>query len=314
MNIIFAGTPDFAATSLQALLDSHHQIIGVYTQPDRPAGRGRELKPSPVKQLALQHSLKVLQPQTLRDEREQKILMNLSADIMIVVAYGLILPLSILMAPTQGCLNVHASLLPKWRGAAPIQRAILVGDLKTGITIMQMNEGLDTGDMLLKVECPIEKKDTSQLLHDRLAKLGAQALLETLNRLGKKSLHAEKQDEHFATYAHKISKEEAEIDWNKSAKEIDQQIRAFNPWPVAQTLLHEHIIRIWQAEAITESHHASTNVFGKLVQVNREGIDVQTGQGILRLQKLQLPGGRVLNVLDILNSRQDLFKPGVILG
>lgn len=310
LKIIFAGTPDFAATILKTLLDARCTIQAVYTQPDRPAGRGRELKPSAVKQLALSHQLPLFQPQTLRDEREQKILADLNADLMIVVAYGLILPLSVLKAPKLGCMNVHASLLPKWRGAAPIQRAILNGDVKTGVTIMQMDEGLDTGDMLLKVECPIQKNDTSQTLHDRLAKLGAEALLETFTRLDK--LHPEKQSEQQATYAHKISKEEAYIDWHDSAKNIDQMIRAFNPWPVAQTLLNQEVIRVWQAEVLTKE--ISVHQPGRILHVSRDGIDVETGNGVLRLLKLQMPGGRVLAVSEILNSRQKDFIVDRVLG
>lgn len=311
-NIIFAGTPEFSAVTLNALLQSPHQIKAVYTQPDRPAGRGRQLTASPVKQLALQHGLDVHQPLTLRDEREQIILREMQADIMIVVAYGLILPLPVLQAPLFGCLNIHASLLPRWRGAAPIQRAILSGDVKTGITIMQMDEGLDTGDMLYKVECPIEKRDTSQSLHDRLAKLGAEALLITLERLANDKLHPENQDESHATYAHKISKDEAELDWSLSAYELDCKIRAFNPWPVVQTMLGDQVIRIWQGEAIDKLEAHATP--GKILQLSPNGIDVATAEGILQIQKMQLPGGRVLSAADILNSRREDFIVGAMFG
>jgi methionyl-tRNA formyltransferase len=312
LNIIFAGTPDFSAVALDALLHSQHKIMAVYTQPDRPAGRGRKLTPSPVKQLALNHNLPVFQPVTLRDVHEQAHIASLQADLMVVVAYGLILPLAVLQAPRFGCFNIHASLLPRWRGAAPIQRSILAGDAKTGVTIMQMDEGLDTGAMLYKTECPIDKHDTSQLLHDRLAKLGAVALLTTLERLQENTLHSEPQAESHATYAHKISKEEAELDWNLSAQELDRKIRGFNAWPVAQTLMNNQIIRIWQAEVIDKSCEQHTP--GKILHASADGIDVATGHKILRLQKLQLPGGKVLFVADILNSRREEFLVDKIFG
>lgn len=312
LNIIFAGTPDFAAVTLNALLQSEHTVTAVYTQPDRPAGRGRKLTESPVKQLALQHQIPVYQPQTLRNPDEQKKLAQLNTDLMVVVAYGLILPLPVLQAPRFGCINVHASLLPRFRGAAPIQRAILAGDAKTGVTIMQMDEGLDTGDMLYKVECPIESRDTSQILHDRLAKLGSEALLVTLERLIHQGLHPEKQDESHATYAQKISKEESELDWSLSAREIDRKIRAFNPWPIAQTHLDGQVLRIWQATVIEKS--CASKLPGEILQSNSEGIDVATGDGVLQIQKMQLSGGRVLSVSEILNSRRDDFLPTRVFG
>jgi len=295
--IIFAGTPGFAAVALDALLQSPHQIKAVYTQPDRPAGRGQKLTPSPVKALALQHQLPVYQPKTLRDEKEQAFLKNLQADLMIVAAYGLILPKPILEAPLLGCINIHASYLPRWRGAAPIQRAILAGDAVTGITIMQMDEGLDTGPMLHRITCPIQPEDTSETLHDRLATLGATALLETLAR----PLIPLMQDSTQATYAKKILKEEASIQWQSSAEEIDRQIRAFNPWPVACTTLEGQTLRIWQASIVTGQAIGKP---GTLIRVSKEGIDVMTGQGILRLLKIQWPGGRVLSVADVLNAKQ----------
>jgi methionyl-tRNA formyltransferase len=304
-NIIFAGTPEFSATTLSALLHSNHKVKAVYTQPDRPAGRGRKLTASAVKLLALQHQLPVYQPVTLRDVSEQEILANLQADIMVVVAYGLILPLPVLQAPTHGCLNIHASLLPHWRGAAPIQRSILAGDVKTGITIMQMDEGLDTGDMLYKVECPIEARDTSHTLHDKLAKLGAEALLVTLDRLAAQTIHPEQQDNTHASYAHKISKEEATLDWSLPATELNRKIRAFNPWPVAQTTMNGEILRVWQAEVIDKPLPHSMP--GKILHVSHDGIEVATGQGVLRLLKMQLPGGRVLSVVDMVNAKRDQF-------
>ncbi len=311
-SIIFAGTPEFSAVTLAALLQSRHTIKAVYTQPDRPAGRGRKLTASPVKQLALQHQLPIYQPQTLKEIKEQDILKSLQADIMVVVAYGLILPLSVLKAPRFGCLNIHASLLPRWRGAAPIQRALLAGDAETGITIMQMDEGLDTGAMLYKTVCPITDKDTSQSLHDKLAKLGAEALLTTLDRLAAHTLQPESQDHSSATYAHKIAKEEANLDWKLSAQALDNKVCAFNPWPVAQTIVDNQVVRIWQAEVINQSVGASQP--GTIIHVSPDGIDVATGENILRLQKLQLPGGRVLAAADILNAHKNDFSLGKILG
>lgn len=257
----------------------------------------------------MQHHLPIYQPTTLRDVKEQHVLAELKADLMIVVAYGLLLPLPVLQAPKLGCINIHASLLPRWRGAAPIQRAILAGDKTTGVTIMQMDQGLDTGAMLQKIECPIHEDDTSAILHDRLAVLGAEALLRTLDQLS--SLTPLLQDNSLATYAHKISKEEAKIDWNFSARELERQIRAFNPWPVAFINQGEMIIRVWQAEVLNQS--CSGVAPGTIIQVSAHGIDVATARGVLRLQKIQLPGGRILPVADILNSRAEDFSVGTRL-
>jgi methionyl-tRNA formyltransferase len=312
LKIIFAGTPAFSATTLQALLASKHIVTAVYTQPDRPAGRGRKLTASPVKELALQNDLPVYQPLSLRDANEQKILAEIDADVMVVVAYGLILPLPVLNAPRLGCINIHASLLPRWRGAAHIQRSILAGDALTGITTMQMDVGLDTGDMLHKVECPIQNSDTSETLHDRLADLGANAILKTLDDLAQGSAVPTSQDNSLATYAHKITKEEALIDWQVSAEELSRKIRAFNPWPVAYFNTGAQTIRVWQADV--SPTHADNHAPGTIVATSPESIDVATKKGILRLQKLQLPGGRVLPVGDILNSRHDTFVVGKQLG
>jgi methionyl-tRNA formyltransferase len=310
LKIIFAGTPAFAATLLNALLQTSHQIVGVYTQPDRPAGRGRKLTASPVKQLALEHQLNIFQPMTLRDADAQKILADLNADLMIVVAYGLLLPNVVLTTPRLGCINVHASLLPKWRGAAPIQRAILAGDKKTGITLMQMDEGLDTGNMLLKMECPISESTTSEALHDALAELGAKILLTWLD--APDSFPSETQDNALATYAHKIKKEEAQIDWNLPAKNIVQTIRAFNPWPVAFSYLGQKIIRIWEAEVVTNSTISS--IPGTIISASSQGIDIATQKDVVRLLKLQLPGGKILSVSDILNAHKSDFAVSNILG
>ncbi len=309
LQIIFAGTPEFSAVTLETLLRSQHKIIAVYTQPDRPAGRGQKLAASPVKELALKHHLSIHQPATLRNEAEQTILASLHADVMVVVAYGLLLPLPVLKAPRLGCINIHASLLPRWRGAAPIQRAILAGDEKTGVTLMQMDEGLDTGPMLYKIETPITTNDTSQTLHDRLATLGADALLKTLAQIPK--IKAETQNHSLVTYAQKITKEEAKINWQSSAEELARKIRAFNPWPVAHAILHGQPLRIWQAEAIEKT--MTTLPPGTIIQTSAQGIDVATGKNKLRLLKIQLPGGRVLPVADILNSRRDDFAVGKVL-
>lgn len=309
LKIVFAGTPAFAAVALQALLGSIHQIIAVYTQPDRPAGRGRKLTASLVKQLALQHHLKVYQPSNLRDVHEQEKLLLLQPDIMVVAAYGLMLPPAVLQIPRLGCLNIHASLLPRWRGAAPIQRAILADDNKTGVTIMQMEKGLDTGAMLYKVECPIQLTDTSATLHDRLAQLGAEALLHVLSQLP--SLKPQIQDETLVTYAHKMTKDEAKLDWHSSADELARKIRAFNPWPVAYTPFGEQMLRIWEAKVVEKDMTPFKP--GEILQVTASGIDIATGKNSLRLLTLQLPGGRILPVADILHARQEDFIVGKML-
>jgi methionyl-tRNA formyltransferase len=309
-NIIFAGTPDFAVETLRALIHSRHTVQAVYTQPDRPAGRGRKLTASPVKQLALEHNVSVYQPQTLRDEREQAIITAMQADLMIVVAYGLILPNAVLQATRYGCINVHGSLLPKWRGAAPIQRSVLAGDSITGVTIMRMDQGLDTGDMLYKVESPIGLQDTSASLYERLAHMGSDALLHTLDNLTE--IVPEKQNDALATYAHKIAKEEAVLEWEATALELNRKVRAFNPWPVAYTFLDGSVVRIWQTEVLAQQ--SATQKPGTIMHVSSEGIDVATSSGILRLQKIQLAGGRVLPVADVLNAHRADFAVGTLLG
>lgn len=307
LRIIFAGTPDFAANSLAALIDSPHEVVAVYTQPDRPAGRGRKMAASPVKQLAEQHNIPIFQPISLKNHKEQETLASLNADVMVVVAYGLILPPLALSIPRFGCINVHASLLPRWRGAAPIQRAIMAGDKESGITIMQMDAGLDTGDALLENNCPIKTTDTGSSLHDRLAELGASSLLEVLENLPARQQLAKPQNHDDATYAHKLEKEQARIDWQQSAKEINRLVRAFNGWPVAYSELDDLRVRIWQAQSLNEKHSAPV---GTIINSSADGIDVACGDGLLRLQTVQLPGAKALPVSAVLNAKQDLFSPG----
>lgn len=307
LRVIFAGTPDFAASSLAALLNSQHEVIAVYTQPDRPAGRGRKLAASPVKKLAVEHDIPVYQPLDLKSPDEQQQLKSLNADLMVVVAYGIILPAVVLNTPKLGCINVHASLLPRWRGAAPIQRAVLAGDNSSGVTIMQMDEGLDTGDMLLKKSCPIESNDTGSSLHDRLAELGAQGLNEALINLPALQQQATPQDEEHANYAHKLDKAQAKIDWQQSAQSIERLVRAFNSWPVAYSELEDTRIRIWQAKALDQKHSVEP---GTIISSSPEGVVVGCGSGELVLQNVQLPGAKALPVSAVLNAKQDLFSKG----
>lgn len=290
MRIIFAGTPDFAASALEALIDKKYEVVAVLTQPDRPSGRGMQLTQSPVKQLALLHKIPVLQPSSLKNTEVQNQLALFKADVMIVAAYGLILPVAVLRMPPYGCLNIHASILPRWRGAAPIQRALLAGDSETGITIMQMDEGLDTGDMLLKMNCPISSRDTSQSLHDKLAKLGAESVIEALRKLESGNLKAIKQDGSEATYAAKLNKAEAQLDWKQSASQLARAIRAYNPFPGAYTILNGLPIKIWQAEEEKEV----SGIAGTVLGVSKQGIKVACGDHSLILEILQKPGGKAL--------------------
>jgi methionyl-tRNA formyltransferase len=290
LKIIFAGTPHFAASALEKLLANNYEVVAVLTQPDRPAGRGMKLAPSPVKQLALQHDIPVLQPLTLKTSEVQLQLASFQADVMVVAAYGLILPLAVLQMPRFGCLNIHASLLPRWRGAAPIQRAILAGDVETGITIMQMDEGLDTGAMLVKKTCPITVLDSAQTLHDKLAILGAQAIIDALSKLDQGGLTGVVQDATQATYAAKLSKTEAQLDWAQSATQLQRAIRAYNPVPVANSSLHGTPVKIWQASESEEGQGEP----GMVLAVNKQGIVVACGAGALCLEVLQRPNGKSL--------------------
>lgn len=314
LNIIFAGTPDFAAQHLQALLESEHNVIAVYTQPDKPAGRGKKLQASPVKQLAEKHQIPVYQPKSLRKEEVQAELKALNADVMVVVAYGLILPQAVLEAPKYGCLNVHGSILPRWRGAAPIQRAIWAGDQQTGVTIMQMDVRLDTGDMLHKVTTPILPTETSASLYAKLAELGPPALLEVLNGLAIQQFKPEKQDESLANYAEKLTKEEAKLDWMLSAAQLERNIRAFNPAPIAYLTVNvngvEERVKIYQAQVLPHQEKTA----GTVLNVSKNGIEIATTEGVLNITQLQPSGKKPMSVQDFLNGRADWFKVGETLA
>ncbi|MBA3022357.1 MAG: methionyl-tRNA formyltransferase [Gammaproteobacteria bacterium] len=290
MNIIFAGTPHFAASALAALLNSGHKILAVLTQPDRPAGRGMQLTASPVKKLALEHDIPVLQPASLKSEEIQQTLRALKADVMVVAAYGLILPSAVLDIPRLGCLNIHASLLPRWRGAAPIQRAILAGDAETGITIMQMDVGLDTGDMLFKYPCPILATDDAQSLHDKLADIGATGIVDALQQLEKGTVHPEKQDDSQACYAAKLSKQEALVDWSLDSVVLERMIRGYFPFPAAHTEFNGTPIKLLRARPGLQETASPGTVLG----VNKSEIVVACGRGTLALEVLQKPGGKPL--------------------
>lgn len=307
LKIIFAGTPEFAAVTLRELMHTSHQILAVYTQPDRPSGRGLKLTPSPVKEIALANHLPLYQPANLKDASDQQTIADFHADVMVVVAYGLLLPSAVLHAPRLGCINIHASLLPRWRGAAPIQRAIHAGDSKTGVTIMQMEEGLDTGPMLLTSEYTIAADDTSQTVHDKLAVLGAKACLHALDLLAENKVMPKVQDNQLATYAQKISKEEALLDWQQSAQELERVIRAFNPWPVAHTSFQGQNLRIWSAKALQQVHNAEART---ILHASREGVDIAAGEGVLRLLQVQLPGGKVMPIADFYNAHHDKLAVG----
>ncbi|EKT4447435.1 methionyl-tRNA formyltransferase [Stenotrophomonas maltophilia] len=303
MRIVFAGTPEFAVSSLRAAA-RHHEVVAVYTQPDRPAGRGRGLAPSPVKLEAVARGIPVYQPESLKDAVAQQQLRDLQPDLMVVVAYGLILPKAVLAIPTHGCWNVHASLLPRWRGAAPIQRAIQAGDAKTGVCLMQMEAGLDTGPVLLHQELPIAAIDTGGQLHDKLAELGAQVLSDGLGllRAGIKPI-ARPQPEQGVTYAHKLDKAEARLDWAQDADALARAVRAFNPWPIAEATLAGERVRIHGAVALEADHG---QVPGTVLAAGRDGIDIACGQGALRLRVLQREGGKAITAADYLNARRDL--------
>jgi methionyl-tRNA formyltransferase len=304
LSLLFAGTPQFAVPALAALLGSEHRVIAVYTQPDRPAGRGREVAMSAVKQCALSRGIPVEQPPTLRDAAALERLASWSADLMVVVAYGLLLPEAVLRTPPLGCVNIHASLLPRWRGAAPIQRAIEAGDARTGVSIMQMDAGLDTGPILLERAAPIGSRDTAASLQERLAALGAEALLSALAGLQGGALQARAQADAGVTYAAKISKHEALVDWSRPAVDIDRQVRAFNPWPVAETRWRDEQVRIWEALPLSSHAPQRSGPPGAVVASSAEGVDVATGEGVLRLLRLQLPGRKPLASADFVKAQR----------
>jgi methionyl-tRNA formyltransferase len=305
LTIAFAGTPELAATVLDKLMgDGTHSITCVYTQPDKPAGRGQKIHKSPVKLIAEHYQLPVIQPLTRDQLLEDRSLDHV--DVLIVAAYGMILPEALLSRPRFGCINIHTSLLPRWRGAAPIQRAILAGDQQTGITIMQMDSGLDTGDILYQQTCPILATDTSGSLHDKMAVIGSECILTVLNRLQNGSLTPVQQDAVGITYANKIQKSEAEIDWDNPAAVIDRQIRAFNPAPVAYTTLNNQAMRIWQAQILDQPGYLSTP--GTIVKYSPEGIDVSTTDKVIRIEKLQVPGKKTVGVRDFFNGNPGYWK------
>ncbi|PSV24470.1 MULTISPECIES: methionyl-tRNA formyltransferase [unclassified Photobacterium] len=310
LRIVFAGTPDFAARHLAALLSSQHQVVAVYTQPDRPAGRGKKLTASPVKNIALEHDIPVYQPASLRNEEAQQELAAIDADIMVVVAYGLLLPQEVLDTPRLGCINVHGSILPRWRGAAPIQRSIWAGDTETGVTIMQMDIGLDTGDMLKVATLPIEASDTSATMYEKLADLGPDALIDCLSDIANGTAVAVKQDDEQANYAKKLSKEEALIDWTMDAAAIERCVRAFNPWPMSYFTVAEQNIKVWQAAVEADNQGKAP---GTILSADKQGILVATGNGALRLLSLQPPGKKAMTAADLLNSRREWFESGAQL-
>ena len=312
MKIIFAGTPEFAASALAALINTNHEIVAVYSQPDRKAGRGQKLTASAVKQLALEHNIPVYQPLNFKSSTEEGLaaqaeLKALNADVMVVAAYGLILPQVVLDTPKYGCLNIHGSLLPRWRGAAPIQRAITTGDSETGVTIMKMAAGLDTGDMMFKTVCPIEVSDTSASLHDKLAEQGAQAIVDVLETEEKLQHYLdirEVQDVALTVYAHKLSKAEAEINWDVDAKQIDLNIRAFNPWPVAFIVLDEkNNLRVWNSQLSTIS--TKNAKIGEILAIDKHGVHVACANNtVITLTSLQWPGGKPLNAVQIMQTQK----------
>lgn len=302
MKIIFAGSPDFAAKHLSALIEAQVKIAAVLTQPDKPTGRGKKVAATPVKEVALRHGISLYQPSSLKTEETLNWFRSMAPDVVIDVAYGLIIPKTVLAMPRFGFLNVHPSLLPRWRGAAPIQQAILAGDVETGISIMRLDEGIDTGPVFLQRRCLIDRKDTMASLSERLIKIGCEALLEVLANLI--TLDPVAQTEAGACYAPKIDKTMARLNWQESAEMLDRKIRAFNPWPVAYSVLGNEIIRIWEAEPREEK---TTAAEGVILRCDRDGIDVATGKGLLRLLKLQFAGGKILSIADILNSKKTFF-------
>lgn len=309
LKVVFAGTPDFAAQHLAALIKSHHDVVAVYCPPDKPAGRGKKLKACEVKHLAVEHQIPVYQPENFKSDESKQQLSRLGADIMVVVAYGLLLPKTVLEMPTLGCINVHGSILPRWRGAAPIQRAIWAGDPETGVTIMQMDEGLDTGDMISIETCPIEADDTSASLYAKLAQLGPRTVLSTLDQIASGHAIANKQNDQLANYAKKLSKEEANIDWSLPAVQLERNIRAFNPWPMCFTQMNGHTVKIHSAQVEQKSGKV-----GEVLSCDKSGITIATGEHALKITELQPQGKKSMTVQDFLNGRADWVNVGSIIG
>lgn len=310
MNIVFAGTPHFALPCLDALLHSEHRMMAVYTQPDRPAGRGHKLQPSPIKVWAEEHDLPVYQPLNFKNSKDIDELRALQPDIMIVIAYGLILPKAVLDIPRYGCINVHASLLPRWRGASPIQQSILHGDVESGVTLMQLDAGMDTGPILAKASCPIGPHETAGSLHDKLAQLAGTPLLDVLSAITKDEAEAMPQSSDGVTYAPKINKDDARIDWQKSAVDIERQIRAFNPWPIAFTHVGDEVVRIHQARVIEVE---SQVLPGTIISLNKEGLQIATGNQVLLIERIQFAGGKAITVADYLNASRQLLSINEVL-
>lgn len=315
LKIIFAGTPDFAAAHLQALIDSQHEVIAVYTKPDAVAGRGNKLRASPVKQLALAHDLSVYQPKSLKKDPAQQELADLNADLMVVVAYGLMFPQVVLDTPRLGCINVHGSILPRWRGAAPFQRAIWAGDAESGVTIMQMNIGLDTGDILMVDKCPIDADETSESLYNKIAQTGPHTLVRAVDELAAGNLTPIKQDDEQANYAEKLSKEEALMDWSLPAAQLERCVRAFNPWPVSYIVIDDkgtkRNVKVWQSYVSDESTKAA---YGTVVSANKKGISIACGDNrLLTITKLQPPGKKPMAAHEFLNARGSWFEVGSVI-
>ena len=311
MKIIFAGTPEISVPVLEALQATDHDIVMVLTQPDRPAGRGRKLTASPVKLCAQQYNLPVYQPDSLKTATAQEAIKQLQPDLIIVIAYGLMVPQIVLDIPKLGCINLHVSLLPRWRGAAPIQRALLAGDTLTGVSLMQMDRGLDTGDVLAHAILSLQGEETAQSLHDSLSLLSADLLIKSLPALEQRSLTHTRQDEDSVTYASKITKEEAKINWQLSAQQIERMVRAYNPWPIANSIVEKQVLKIWQAEVINDLTDTAP---GTILACNKKGIDIACGGGILRVQKIQWPGGKPQLVAQALNANNCPLRVGARLG
>ncbi|RKF22194.1 methionyl-tRNA formyltransferase [Alginatibacterium sediminis] len=311
LRIVFAGTPDFAAKHLLALIESKHEVVAVYSPPDKPAGRGKKLQSSAVKLLAQSHNLPIYQPQNFKNADDISHLSALNADVMVVVAYGLLLPKAVLDTPRLGCINVHGSILPRWRGAAPIQRAIWAGDSETGVTIMQMDEGLDTGDMLLIQRCAISNDETSASLYEKLALAGPSALVDAMNQLSAGQLEAVVQDDSLSNYAKKLSKAEAKVDWSDSAQHIERCIRAFNPWPMSYFEHQNQAIKLWRGKTLSNDSNAKP---GTIVKADKQGIEIKCGDGSLLIESLQLPGKKAMSAQDVLNSRREMFAVGSTLN